>query len=303
MSTARKQFQAVAAPNGLIYALGGMSSGNVALATVEAYNITSNTWSGEASLPRAVLVFGATLGPDGLIYVFGGSTSYTNNNPPYFGIVYSYDPVANQWYNSTQAIPTPRRELSAATSSYNGRMYVLGGANGTYSAANEEATVPASTPPPPPPPQHPPPTASITSISPNLAQVGQTVTFVGSGSDNDGDTIIAYDWRSSIDGAIGTQATFTVNSLQAGTHQIYLRVEDSQGTWSPEVSTILTITTSTGSGTGFLGLPTFYWILLALALAGVGVFIGYFVIFKKRKKPLTSQPMVAPAAQGPVVRI
>jgi len=109
MSTARKQFQAVAAPNGLIYAIGGLSSGNVATATVEAYNITGNTWSGKASLPSAVSVLGATLGPDGLIYVFGGSTSYTNNNAPFFGTVYSYDPMANQWYNNTEAVPTPSR--------------------------------------------------------------------------------------------------------------------------------------------------------------------------------------------------
>jgi len=236
------------------------------------------------------------LGPDGLIYVFGGSTSYTNNNAPYFGTVYSYDPIANQWYNNTEAIPIPRRELSAATSSYNGRMYVLGGANGTYLATSEEATVPASSPPPPPP-QHPPPTASITSISPNPAQAGQTVTFVGSGSDNDGDTIIAYSWRSSLNGTIGTQATLTINNLQAGSHYIYFRVQDSQGIWSPEV--VATLTIGSSSGTGFLGMSTFYWDLLALAVAGVGVLVGYFVFFKK-KKHSTTKPVVAPQAPGPV---
>jgi hypothetical protein len=295
MSTARKQFQAVAAPNGLIYAIGGMSSGGLPLATVEAYNITSNTWSAKASLPSAVLVFGATLGPDGLIYVFGGSTNYTNNNAPFFGTVYSYDPMANQWYNNTQALPTPRREVSAATSSYNGRMYVIGGANGTYLATNEEATVPASGPPPPPPPPPQPLVASITSITPNPAQLGQTVTFVGSGSDSDGDSIVAYHWRSSISGTIGTQATFTVNNLPAGTHNIYLSVQDNQGTWSPEAVATLTIGPSS---TAFLGLSTFYWDLLALALVGMGVLIGYFVVFKKKKRG-TSQAMVAPAVQGP----
>ena len=140
MTTARKQFQIVAAPNGLIYAIGGMS-GSLATATVEAYNITGNTWTAKASLPSAVMVFGATLGPDGLIYVFGGSTTYTNNSSPYFNTVYSYDPNTNTWYTNTQTLPTARRELSAATSSYNHRMYVLGGDNGTYLTTNEEATV------------------------------------------------------------------------------------------------------------------------------------------------------------------
>ena len=109
-----------------------------------------------------------------------------------------------------------------------------------------------------------------------------------------------YCWRSSLNGTIRTQATLTINNLQAGTHYIYLRVEDNQGTWSQEVSTVLTIATLTNSGTGFLGLPTFYWILLAIALAGVGVFIGYFVIFKKMRKHPTGKPVVAPLAQGPM---
>jgi hypothetical protein len=45
-------------------------------------------------------------------------------------------------------------------------------------------------------------------------------------------------------------------------------------------------------------MSTFYWDLLALALAGVGVLVGYFVYFKK-KKHSTSKPVVAPLAQGP----
>jgi hypothetical protein len=140
MTTARRQFQLVSAPNGLIYAIGG-NSGTGATANVEAYNITSNTWTAKASLPSAVAVFGATLGPDGLIYVFGGSNQYVNNSSPYYNTVYSYDPTTNTWYTNTQTLPTARRELSAATSNYNHRMYVVGGANGTYLTTNEEATV------------------------------------------------------------------------------------------------------------------------------------------------------------------
>jgi N-acetylneuraminic acid mutarotase len=290
MSMSRKQFQAVAAPNGLIYAIGGLNSSGIATATVEAYNITSNAWSAKASLPSAVMVFGATLGPDGLIYVFGGSNVYYNNNAPFYGEVYSYDPLGNQWYNNTETLPTPRRELSAATSSYNGRIYVIGGANGTYLTTNEEATLPASYTPPPPPPSNPAPVASITSTTPNPALTGQAVTFVGSGSDNDGDTIIAYNWRDSINGTIGTQATITTKNLPAGTHTIYFSVEDNHGIWSSEVSTVLTIEP------GFLGLPTFDWTMLVLALVGVGVFIGYLVMFKKKRH--NSGPVVPTATLG-----
>src|SRR5438309_4489492 len=92
-------------------------------------------------MPSALLVYGATLGPDGLIYVFGGSNTYSNNGTPYYNTVYSYYPPTNTWYTNTQNLPTARRELSAATSSYNHRMYALGGANGAYLPTNEEATV------------------------------------------------------------------------------------------------------------------------------------------------------------------
>src|SRR5205807_1261346 len=141
MITGRKQFSLVAAPGGLLYAIGGMIGSTSATANVEAYNITANTWTAKASLPNAIDVFGATLWPDGLIYVFGGSNTYSNNGTPYYNTVYSYYPPTNTWYTNTQNLPTARRELSAATSSYNHRMYALGGANGAYLPTNEEATV------------------------------------------------------------------------------------------------------------------------------------------------------------------
>src|SRR5207249_10254095 len=121
MSSARKEFQAIAAPNGLSYASGGDNAG--ALASVDSYNITSNTWTARASLPSAVMVYGAALGRDGLIYLFGGSTNYTINGSPYFNTVYSYEPATNTWYTNPQTLPTARREVSAATSNYNNRMY------------------------------------------------------------------------------------------------------------------------------------------------------------------------------------
>jgi N-acetylneuraminic acid mutarotase len=141
MSTARKQFQLVAAPNGLLYAIGGMTGSNIAIATVEAYNITANSWASKASLPSPVNSYGATLGSDGLIYVFGGSNYYVNNMGPFYNTVYSYYPATDTWYTNTQTLPTARREDSAATSTYNNRMYVIGGANGTFLRTNEEATV------------------------------------------------------------------------------------------------------------------------------------------------------------------
>src|SRR5438132_9938441 len=92
-------------------------------------------------MPNAIDVFGATLGPDGLIYVFGGSNTYSNNGTPYYNSVYSYYPPTNTWYTNTQNLPTARRELSAATSSYNLVCRLLLEKNNAYLTTNEEATV------------------------------------------------------------------------------------------------------------------------------------------------------------------
>ncbi|HTD19487.1 MAG TPA: hypothetical protein VK667_08145, partial [Ktedonobacteraceae bacterium] len=44
------------------------------------------------------------------------------------------------------------------------------------------------------------------------------------------------------------------------------------------------------TSTPFLGLQTDYWIILALALAGVGGFMGYFVMSKKKRNQHSLQP-------------
>jgi hypothetical protein len=52
----------------------------------------------------------------------------------------------------------------------------------------------------------------------------------------------------------------------------------------------------------FLGLQTIYWIILALALAAVGVFTGYFVMSKKKKNQQSFEPSssrTSPSGPGP----
>jgi serine/threonine protein kinase len=86
------------------------------------------------------------------------------------------------------------------------------------------------------------PAAIIDSISPGSPCVGEPASFSGHGTDTDG-TIVAYNWRSSIDGQIGTSATFTVTDLSPGIHTIYLSVKDNDNKWSPEVSRQVTVIT------------------------------------------------------------
>ncbi len=89
-----------------------------------------------------------------------------------------------------------------------------------------------------------PPTVSVISVTPDSAEFGTLVSFAGSGTDADGDTIAEYSWRSSIDGFMSSLPIFTRRSLSIGNHTIYFKVKDSNGTWSAEESVQLTITQS-----------------------------------------------------------
>jgi PKD repeat protein len=84
------------------------------------------------------------------------------------------------------------------------------------------------------------PTATIDSITPSPALVGDTITFAGHGSDSDG-TVAAYSWTSSINGALSTQASFSTSTLSLGLHTITFRVQDNQGTWSTSATTTLLV--------------------------------------------------------------
>lgn len=90
------------------------------------------------------------------------------------------------------------------------------------------------------------PTATIDIISPTVAYQGlDTITFTGTGVDNDedGESIIAYNWRSDIDGTVGITATFGLTALElsVGTHTIYFSVQDDEGEWSEEDSMTLIV--------------------------------------------------------------
>ena len=78
--------------------------------------------------------------------------------------------------------------------------------------------------------------AIIDSASPSSATTGQPVTFSGHGY-NPRYGIVAYQWRSSVNGVLSTAPSFTTTTLSPGIHMIYFKVEDKFGKWSPEVWT------------------------------------------------------------------
>jgi hypothetical protein len=77
------------------------------------------------------------------------------------------------------------------------------------------------------------PTAYIDSAMPAETTVGTKIAFKGHGTDPDG-TVVAYRWRSNIDGDLSAEPNFETTSLTAGDHTIYLKVQDNNGAWSEE---------------------------------------------------------------------
>jgi len=84
------------------------------------------------------------------------------------------------------------------------------------------------------------PAAYIDSVSPSQVSPGETVTLEGHGTAPAG-SVVAYKWRSNIDGDLSTSASFETSSLSEGTHTIHFRVQDSNGDWSKGVSWHITV--------------------------------------------------------------
>jgi len=78
-----------------------------------------------------------------------------------------------------------------------------------------------------------PPIAHIDSVSATQVVPGETVAFSGHGIDPDG-KVVAYRWRSGIDGELSTSQSFQTSSLSVGNHTIWFRVQDDKGEWSSE---------------------------------------------------------------------
>jgi len=85
-----------------------------------------------------------------------------------------------------------------------------------------------------------PPIAYIDSVSPTNITCGEAVTFKGHGIDPDG-TVTAYNWRSSPEGDLSSEASFTTSSLMPGSHAIWFKVQDNSGVWSDEVMAIVNV--------------------------------------------------------------
>ena len=114
-----------------IYALGGVNGG-AGFKAAEGYAPQLNAWGGVALLPRGRLGFSAITGPGGKIFLIGGCG--TTIFPPgcagsALRTVDVYTPSSNT-YSTRAPLPVARVANGAALGS-DGRLYALGGRNGS----------------------------------------------------------------------------------------------------------------------------------------------------------------------------
>jgi N-acetylneuraminic acid mutarotase len=125
MLTVRSDFS-VGAVNGMLYTVGGSIRGpsprNPAMATVEAYDPTTNGWTTKAPMLEARS--GAGVGVvNGVLYAVGGVPAYQVHPLP-TGTVQAYDPVTNTW-TTRQPMSNPRGSFGVGV--VNGILYAVGG--------------------------------------------------------------------------------------------------------------------------------------------------------------------------------
>jgi N-acetylneuraminic acid mutarotase len=131
MPTARHDLAATTGPDGQIYAIGGYNSSGF-VATVEAYNPSTNSWSSAPSLPVITCCLTAVTGLTGQVYAIGGGGSPGGGsavdvlNLPSAPPTATPTPVPPPVWTLPTSLPAPRAYPAAAVGS-DGNIYVFGG--------------------------------------------------------------------------------------------------------------------------------------------------------------------------------
>ncbi len=136
MLTARHS-PAVGVVNGILYVVGGRTNPNASgawLASMEAYDPTTDTWTSKSPMPTARGHLAAAV-VNGTLYAIGGIIDNPNT---IYATVEAYDPTTDTW-TTKPPMPTPRWALAAAVVGNNA--YAVGGAscNGNCPLATAEA--------------------------------------------------------------------------------------------------------------------------------------------------------------------
>ena len=109
-----------------IYVIGGWPGEQLAF---ERYNVITNTWEILPNIPTPRHSVNTAAAINGKVYFFAGKNAWLTT---YFNKNEMYDPVTNVWVEKS---PTPFANYGASACAHNGKIYVLGGATGTYQEA------------------------------------------------------------------------------------------------------------------------------------------------------------------------
>jgi N-acetylneuraminic acid mutarotase len=132
--------------NGVLYAVGGINSSHIPVATNEVYDPVSNSWSETTPMPTARHHHTSAVA-NGQLYIIGGrilgngvqsniNAALTNLNDNE-----KFDPVNKTWSIQEQ-MPTKRSGMAAEVSPVNGNIYVFGGQSltGSYNVTEKYDT-------------------------------------------------------------------------------------------------------------------------------------------------------------------
>lgn len=114
---------------GLMFAIGGLSTGGDSLSTVEMYDPITKRWSPVKSMTSFRSRVGIAV-HDRKIYAIGGFNGHDR-----LKIVESYDYNKNEW---TPVAPLTKKRSALAAAFYNNKLYVCGGYDGITSLATVE---------------------------------------------------------------------------------------------------------------------------------------------------------------------
>lgn len=124
-----RQEVGVAAVDGVVYVIGGITGRAVGVATVEAYDVSRGEWHAVAPLPRPLHHVAAAADAN-FVYTAGGyaGAAFSPVND-----VFRYDPQNDAW-ESLPALPT---RIGAAAAAVRGRkLHVVGGGRGLASTSD-----------------------------------------------------------------------------------------------------------------------------------------------------------------------
>jgi len=125
------------------------------------------------------------------------------------------------------------------------------------------------------------PVATITGDYPRSVGHNETIVLQCQANDSDG-SIVTYEWYSSIDGILSTEANCTVANLTNGTHIIELRVQDEDGAWS--TSDKLTLSVSAPPPSSSESQPSLWLIIPFSALLLVGGSMVTWTVMRSKER-------------------